>query len=98
LFGPGDFTVLSGIPGQFDHPDIRAAKQRVAAAAKNAGKHWGTICTSPQQIEEAVELGARVICYGADILIIKRGLEQIRDECKALGFSFDSSAESRVTL
>jgi 4-hydroxy-2-oxoheptanedioate aldolase len=98
LLGPGDFSVLSGIPGQFDHPDIRAAKQRVAAAAKNAGKHWGTICSSPQQIEQAVELGARLICYGADILIIKRGLEQIRDECKALGFTFDGPAESRVTL
>jgi 4-hydroxy-2-oxoheptanedioate aldolase len=98
LLGPADFSVLSGIPGQFNHPDVLAAKKRVAEAARNAGIHWGTICPSPKPIQEALELGARLICYGADILMIKRGLEQIRNECTPLGFSFDGPKESRVTL
>jgi 4-hydroxy-2-oxoheptanedioate aldolase len=98
LLGPADFSVLSGIPGQFDHPDIIAAKKRVANAAKNAGIHWGATCGSTKQIQENLELGARLICHGADILMVKRGLEQIRDECRPLGFTFDGPAESRVTL
>jgi 4-hydroxy-2-oxoheptanedioate aldolase len=98
LLGPADFSVLSGIPGQFDHPNIVAAKQRVAAAARNAGKHWATLASSKESVQNALELGARMVCYGADILMVKRGLEQIRAECSELGFSFDGPAESRVKL
>lgn len=34
----GGFTVLSGIPGQFDNPMLTKAIERVAKAAKAAGK------------------------------------------------------------
>lgn len=98
MLGPADFSVLSGIPGQFDHPLVRDAKTKIAAAAHKAGIHWGTTCGSPPQIEEALELGARFICHGADILAVKRGFEQVRDDCSKLGFTFDDSAERRVTL
>ena len=50
------------------------------------------------EVARALQLGARFICYGADILMVKRGLEQIREECSSLGFSFDSLAEIRVKL
>ncbi len=98
MFGPADFTVLSGIPGQFDGEQVRMAKQRIAAAARKAGIHWGTTCATPRHIQEALELGARFICHGADILMVKHGLEQIRNECQSLGFTFDGPAESRVKL
>ena len=98
MLGPADFSVLSGIPGQFDHALIRDAKEKIASAARNAGIHWGSTCATAHHIQEALELGARFICYGADILMVKRGLEQIREECSSLGFSFDSSVESRVKL
>lgn len=98
MLGPADFSVLSGIPGQFDHALIRDAKKKIAAAARNTGIHWGTTCATTQQIQDALELGARFICHGADILMVKRGLEQIREECSSLGFSFDTAVESRVKL
>lgn len=89
MFGPADFSVLSGITGQFDNHLVREAKQRIAAAAEKAGIHWGSSCGSIQEIREIMEMGARFICHGADILMVKRGLEQIRTECSALGFHFD---------
>jgi 4-hydroxy-2-oxoheptanedioate aldolase len=98
MLGPADFSVLSGIAGQFDHALVRDAKKKVAAAAKNAGIHWGTTCGTTQQIQDALELGARFICYGADILMVKRGMELIRDECTPLGFTFDDPLENRVCL
>jgi 4-hydroxy-2-oxoheptanedioate aldolase len=98
MLGPGDFSVLSGVPGQFDHASVQDAKRQIAAAAKKAGIHWGLPCGSTQQIREALELGARFICHGADILMVKRGLEQIRTDCTPLGFSFDDPTDNRVTL
>src|SRR5690242_9852070 len=38
FLGPADFTVLSEIPGQFDHPSVQDAMRRVAGAARKAGK------------------------------------------------------------
>lgn len=98
MLGPADFTVLNGIPGQFDHVSVKEAKQKIAAATRNAGIHWGSTCGSTQLIPEMLEQGARFICHGADILMIKRGLEQYRNECKSMGFSFDGPVASRVTL
>lgn len=98
MLGPADFSVLGGFPGAFDDPRLRDAMRRIATAARNAGIHWGTTCGTLQQIAETLELGARLICHGADILAIKRNLEQIRDDCQKLGFTFDDPAAKRVEM
>lgn len=88
LLGPADFSILSGFPGQMDHPQIKNARQKIAAAARNAGIHWGTTCGSVEDIRNLLAMGARLLCYGADILMVKQGLEQIQRECEPLGFTF----------
>jgi 4-hydroxy-2-oxoheptanedioate aldolase len=98
MLGPADFSVLSGVAGKFDDILVRDAKKRIAAAAKKAGIDWGTPCATPRDIKEALELGARFICHSADIIWIKRGLEQMRKDCEPLGFTFDGPDESRVKL
>jgi len=90
LLGPGDFSILSGIPGQMDHERIREAKRRVADAARQAGKHWGWPVASVRQAQELIDMGGRLVCYHADILMIKSGLEQIQQEMAPLGFTFDN--------
>lgn len=98
MLGPADFTVLSGIPGQFDGEKVRNAKLRIAAAARAAGIHWGTTNATPRHIEESLAMGARFICHNADILMVKRGLEEVRKACEPLGFTFDAPAVSRVIM
>jgi 4-hydroxy-2-oxoheptanedioate aldolase len=98
MLGPADFSVLGGFPGQFDHPRINDARKAISVAARNAGIHWGTTCATLRHIEEALELDARFICHGADILAVKRSLEQIRNDCSKLGFTFDDPVEGRVKL
>lgn len=98
MLGPADFSVLSGIAGQIESGAVHDAKLRIAAAARNAGIHWGTTCATLRHIEEALSMGARFICHGADILLVKRGLEQIRKECSGLGFRFDAPAQDRVLI
>ncbi len=85
FFGPADFSVLAGIPGQFGHERIRSAVDRVANAARSAGKHWGTPCFSVDHARELVDRGARFLCHSADLILVKEGFESIRDEFAAIG-------------
>lgn len=90
FFGPADFTVLSGIPGQFTHPAVTKAMERIDAAARKAGKFWGTTCFNTEHAQRLQKLGARFLCHGADLLMVKTGLEQIQSAFKPLGFSFEN--------
>ena len=89
FFGPGDFSVLAGIPGQFNHPLIDEAIRAVAAAAKAAGKHWGMPVGTPERAKQLLDLDARLLAHGADIIWLKSGLEEMRRQFGPLGFTFD---------
>ncbi len=90
FLGPGDFSILGGFPGQMDHPAIETAMQQVAAAARRAGKNWGMPCFSPEHGRRLLDMGARFIAHGADIIMVKRALEQIQQQFAPLGFKFAS--------
>jgi 4-hydroxy-2-oxoheptanedioate aldolase len=90
FFGPADFTVISGIPGQFDHPRVQEAIRTIADAARKAGKHWGMPCWSVEHGRQLLDRGARFLPYGADILMVKTGLEEIQRRFGPLGFTFDN--------
>lgn len=88
FFGPSDFSILSGIPGRFDHPLLQEATRKIADAARKAGKHWGMPTGTLEQTQQLMEMGARFICHGADIIMVKNGLEQIQRRFAPLGFTF----------
>jgi 4-hydroxy-2-oxoheptanedioate aldolase len=88
FFGVGDFSVLSGFPGRFDHPQVEEAVKRVAAAARKAGIHWGMPCFSPEHGRKLLDMGARFLAHSADIVILKAGLERIQADFKPLGYRF----------
>jgi 4-hydroxy-2-oxoheptanedioate aldolase len=90
MIGPADLSILSGVPFEFSHPKIKDAYQRVANAAKSAGKWWGTTSGSPEHSRMLLDLGALFICHGADILVLKQGFEDIQKRYAALGFAFDN--------
>ncbi len=78
MLGPADFSVLTGIPGQLDHPSVMAAIEKVSKAAKNTGKAWAATCGSMEYAKVLISLGCRLIFHGADIVMVKKGLELIR--------------------
>ena len=90
MLGPGDLSVMAGIPFQFDHPLISDAYRRVADAAKNAGKWWGTVSGSPEHTQMLLDLGATFICHGCDLIMVKRGMEHIQTSFGPLGFKFEN--------
>jgi len=95
FLGPADFTVLSGIPGQMQHPRVTEAIRKIARAAEKAGKRWGTPAHSAQHARQLLDMGATFVCYSADILMIKEGLDRIREQFAPLGFAFESRLDSQ---
>ncbi len=85
MLGPGDLSVLTGIPAQMDHPTIQKAFETVAAGARNAGKHLASVTFSAEHAKKMLDMGARILFHGADILLIKAGLERIQREFAAIG-------------
>lgn len=90
MLGPGDFSILSGIPFQFDHPAVTAAQEQLAQAAAKAGKRWAATCGSLEQARRMYDLGASLVFHGCDIVFVKNGLEQMRESFQnELGLQFD---------
>lgn len=97
FFGPGDFSVLAGIPEQFDHPMIVGAQERIAAACKQAGKRWGMPGLDRNHVQRILSMGASFIAWGTDIVVLKEGFESIQKDFSPLGFSFDNRLSTGVS-
>ena len=64
FFGPGDYSVLSGIRGPLDAPEILKATEQACAAARAAGKHFGSLAISDEQMRRLTDMGADfLMCY-----------------------------------
>ena len=90
MLGPGDFSIQSGIPGQLNHEQVRQTTEKIAAAARRAGKHWGCPSGSVEQTQRLLDMGARVIFHHADIVAIKIIQEEIQRTFAPLGFTFEN--------
>ena len=64
--------------------------RRIADAARRAGKAWGTVTGTPEHTKSLMDLGATFLCHGADIIMVKQGLEQIQARYAPLGFTFEN--------
>lgn len=94
MLGPADFSILSGIPGDFTNPKILAAYEKLSQAAKNTGKNWAVIAGTPEIGRTMIDMGARLIFHGADIVMVKNGFERIQSEFGAkLGLRFQRPAD-----
>jgi len=94
FFGPADFSIASGCPGQFDHPKSQQAIETVADAARKAHIHWGSISSSLDHTKRLLESGASLISYLSDTVIFKKHLQCIQKQFEPLGFDFDSRLTS----
>jgi 4-hydroxy-2-oxoheptanedioate aldolase len=91
MLGPADYSILSGLAGQFDNPRIIAAHQAIATATRNTGKQWARTCATTEVVKETLAMGAKLIFQGADIVFLRRALEQLKKDCCELGFVFGNS-------
>jgi 4-hydroxy-2-oxoheptanedioate aldolase len=95
MLGPADYSILSGFPGEFSHPRVVETMQVISRAAHQAGKHWACTTGGTEQARIALDLGARLLFCGADIVMVRRGLEELKSQFTGLGFTFDNRTQPR---
>jgi 2-keto-3-deoxy-L-rhamnonate aldolase RhmA len=75
--GPTDLSYAMGIPRQLDHPDFRAAIERVVAAADNAGKAAGIMVSGPEGVAGAAADGFRMIAVTSELGLLVRAAQEV---------------------
>jgi 2-keto-3-deoxy-L-rhamnonate aldolase RhmA len=74
LIGTNDLCIDMGHPGAFDHPDVVAAYEAVAAACKRHGKYVGMGgIYQPDLMRRYIDAGARLILSGTDLTFLMSG-------------------------
>lgn len=85
IIGPYDLSASLGIPGEFEHPDFKAALHTVHRVSEEANVLMGIHVVMPDVAAamERINEGYRFIAYSIDTLFLgqscRDGLKQIRD-------------------
>ena len=78
--GPADLAQSMGVPGEWEHPRLWAAVERVARAAQAANIHWAILPRNAEYARRCVALGCRMLSVGLDVWALERGLKTIDAE------------------
>ena len=84
FLGPADLSQALGILGQYDHPKLWEAIDRIAAACKKHGKPWGTVPAGPKFAERIHDKGCRMLSFGGDVRAMKLGVAALKKEYESL--------------
>jgi 2-dehydro-3-deoxyglucarate aldolase len=84
FLGPYDLSGSLGVPGQFDHPEVKAAIQRVSEATISANKQLGIHVIEPSFLEvmKYLNIGYNFIAFSLDTLFLGRAVSKELTELK----------------
>ncbi len=86
FIGPYDLSASLGYPGEFDHPDVVSALDRVTEVAARpdvlAGIH--VVAPDPAELRSSLDAGYRFVAYASDMLFFAHHLESVRDDVTKL--------------
>ena len=84
--GHFDLSASMGIPGQFDHPDFKAAVKKVGHACKMHKESFSRLVPNVATSAALFRQGFNFICYSGDVWIfqvaLKDGIDQLRAKSK----------------
>lgn len=86
IIGPYDLSGSLGVPGQFDHPDVIAALERVQEVSRRMDAVSGFHIIPPEltALKEKIDLGYSFIGFSLDILFLGYGCRQVMSIKKSL--------------
>ena len=79
FFGPGDYSLTLGVPGQMDHPDVVAARKKVAEVARKNNKIAATP-GGPGVAKNYIDMGYNLLNVGADVVALSDYAEKLVNE------------------
>ncbi len=74
--GHFDLSVGLGIPGEFEHPDFKAAIDKTVKAARRHGKAMGRLVPTVEVGIELYDVGFDFICYSGDVWVLHNALAE----------------------
>jgi 2-dehydro-3-deoxyglucarate aldolase/4-hydroxy-2-oxoheptanedioate aldolase len=80
FIGPADLSQSMGLPGQWEHPRMWQAVERVARASATHKVPWAILPGSAGHARRCVELGCRMLSIGVDTWIFQKGLKAFKED------------------
>jgi 2-keto-3-deoxy-L-rhamnonate aldolase RhmA len=74
FIGPADLSQSMGLPGQWEHPRVWQAVERVARTARDHRMPWAILPMNAAHARRCVDLGCRMLSLGLDAWFIHKGL------------------------
>jgi 4-hydroxy-2-oxoheptanedioate aldolase len=78
--GPADLGQSMGILGEWNHPKLWQAIERVAKAARASRIHWAILPFDADIAHRCVDLGCRMLSLGMDVWLLQRGIRAFKKE------------------
>lgn len=75
-WGPADYSMSIGRPGERNAPDIKAVERRVIEISLKMGIPPRAEINSPEQARYYLDLGVRHFCIGTDVSILYRWFKE----------------------
>jgi 2-dehydro-3-deoxyglucarate aldolase len=72
IIGPYDLSASMGMPGNYDHPDVKAALEKVIATAKRMNRSFGfhVIDSNHAKMLEKITEGYRFLAFSLDFFFL----------------------------
>jgi len=82
LVGPYDLSASMGLPGQVDHPDVKAAIQHVAKVCFDVNMPIGIFGMTAESVQPYIAQGFRFIVCGADTVLLGTAARQLLEQLR----------------
>jgi len=69
-FGPADYSISIGIPGQWDDPRVKEAEKKTIETALRLGVAPRAEIGSVEQAKRYLDMGVKHFCIGTDLVIL----------------------------
>lgn len=82
FIGPYDLSASLGRPGQFDHPDVLTAMERVGEYVKDPNVLAGIHVVEPDvaNLDKAITEGYEFVAFASDMLLFAHHIDQLSGE------------------
>ena len=85
FFGPGDYSLILGVPGDMNHPEIQRVRKLVAEVARKNNKIAGTP-GDPSVAKDYVDMGYNLLNLGADVVALSEYAENLVETFHKINF------------
>ncbi len=82
VFGPSDYSISIGVPGQTTHPRVLEARRKVVETALRLNVAPMITCNTNEQIIECLKMGVRVLSLGGDTRLLFQSWREMTENAR----------------